>query len=730
MTDLRWQQAHLGGGGFITGLLVDPFNPDHLFARSDVAGAFVSTDGGRTWLSRNAGLDRQHHNQVAALTPSPHTPDLLIRGCGDTRNGRCYGSLHRSTDAGRSWTQVSEAVDFYGNGPLRAYGELVSFDPFDPSRVLAAGYNNGVFDSDDEGLTWTAVYGKGLRHSVIRHHPSVPGLVYAGTAGDLMLTGPYSPTLTFEDQVAEHGDRLRGNDAVLFRSTDGGRTFQEVSRIPDSGFTALEFGADPGLVLASSATGIWRSEDFGATLRHSGSGMPDAQADVVRADPHRPGRYLSSTYLGVAPFPVYESLDHGTSWALLRAAESIALQEYPPYLDRVERLGEMVNRIVFHPTLPDTWFITGWWGVSRTDDAGATFSGHHFQGLETTCLESVTADPAVPPRVYLSVADHPPWAGETGRSFRSFPQAPRNSTGLAASPHLPGLVVFGMSSLRWHNGGATLHRSDDAGLTTQLLHAFPGRQFVHSISADHHVPQRFWIAVDGDRDADPGPGLYRLDGHTLQYCGFPAPIGSHLPEHEGWLESELLPIVVYQKRNVMGCNHLVAADPHLPDRLYLAEPTRGLWRSDDAAATWVNITSGLPLQHRRTSTLVHVQPDPLVPDRVYAGFVSEGLWRTDDAGATWSPVLSPATTGEDAVNATGLAIHPQHPEVLVVPGEPMWWNDTRCRLRLSRDAGATWTDIFDPEQGPLRMKQAAFDGTGRLYLATVGNGIYVIDAVE
>jgi len=46
---LVWQQSHFGGGGFITGLILDPKTPDILYARCDVAGVFKSVDGGQHW---------------------------------------------------------------------------------------------------------------------------------------------------------------------------------------------------------------------------------------------------------------------------------------------------------------------------------------------------------------------------------------------------------------------------------------------------------------------------------------------------------------------------------------------------------------------------------------------------------------------------------------------------------------------------------------------------------
>ncbi|MGC5411420.1 hypothetical protein ACPXCX_48295, partial [Streptomyces sp. DT225] len=90
------------------------------------------------------------------------------------------------------------------------------------------------------------------------------------------------------------------------------------------------------------------------------------------------------------------------------------------YVDAPALLGDAISELVFHPDQPETVFLTGYSGVSRTDDNGSTFTGQGFSGTETTCLEAVVADPGSG-RLYVTPADHVPAVSEDdGRRYRPF----------------------------------------------------------------------------------------------------------------------------------------------------------------------------------------------------------------------------------------------------------------------------------------------------------------------
>jgi hypothetical protein len=54
--EAEWRNARVGGGGDITGLIPDPKTPGRIWARCDVAGVFLSEDGGRSSRAMNRGM--------------------------------------------------------------------------------------------------------------------------------------------------------------------------------------------------------------------------------------------------------------------------------------------------------------------------------------------------------------------------------------------------------------------------------------------------------------------------------------------------------------------------------------------------------------------------------------------------------------------------------------------------------------------------------------------------
>ncbi len=104
---------------------------------------FLSKDSGATWKSIGAGLPGDR----SCTHPLVINAKTFLVGCSYGGEG-----IYRSTDAGESWTLVSEVGG--SRAPLRAS---------DDSLYWAAENNGGLMRSTDDGKTWTQVTG----HSVV-----------------------------------------------------------------------------------------------------------------------------------------------------------------------------------------------------------------------------------------------------------------------------------------------------------------------------------------------------------------------------------------------------------------------------------------------------------------------------------------------------------------------------------------------------------------------------------
>jgi hypothetical protein len=198
----------------------------------------------------------------------------------------------------------------------------------DPDRLYAS-QSSGWFGqliqrSDDGGSTWEPV---GNQFG----YDGVPGTHqwYDGTPHpwEFARVWHLEPSLTDPDTVYAGVE-----DAALFRSTDGGREWQEL----------------PALREHSSAPG-WQPGAGGMCLH------------TIVLDPTDPQRM----FVAISAAGVFRTDDAGQTW---RPANRGLMSEGIP--DPDAEVGHCVHRLAMHPSRPDVLFMQKHWDVMRSDDAG------------------------------------------------------------------------------------------------------------------------------------------------------------------------------------------------------------------------------------------------------------------------------------------------------------------------------------------------------------------------
>ena len=144
----------------------------------------------------------------------------------------------------------------------------------------------------------------------------------------------------------------------------------------------------------------------------------------------------------------------------------------------------------------------------------------------------------------------------------------------------------------------------------------------------------------------------------------------------------------------------------------VADTKTGIYRSTDGGSTWAAL-EGQPqagfLPHHSvlaSNGLLYITySDKAGP---YDGGHGD-VWKYDTKQSSWtqiSPVPS-SNTNDDYFGYGGLAVDGQDPNVLVVTSLNSWWPD--ARFYRSRDAGATWSPIWDYNGYPTRVDRYALD---------------------
>ena len=263
-------------GAVVFELLVDPDSARTLYAATS-RGAYLSTDAGAEWneisfAGSSTGLG------CRALAIDPWSPRNMYLGS----IGR---GMFRSTDHGKSWTQVIPAED-----PSLALGEVssIAINVQHPDEIYAAFATTGLMRSTDRGLSWIRTTPEYTTSAApitrILLSPSTDGTILYGTAS--------------------------GN---IFKSVDGGRSWSPTRQglEADRVLSLVVDPNDPAVVYAGTGNGILRSSDFG-TSWHSLSGSLPAIPVAVSLGSSPAGVTLYAYGPGIG---LQRSTDRGAGWS-------------------------------------------------------------------------------------------------------------------------------------------------------------------------------------------------------------------------------------------------------------------------------------------------------------------------------------------------------------------------------------------------------------------------------
>lgn len=188
----------------VTDILIDPRNPDRLYAatwqRHRTVAAYMgggpntgihkSEDGGETWIKLSKGLPKQNMGKMG-LAISPQKPDELYAAIELERR---TGGIYKSFDQGASWVKQSDAVAG-GTGP-HYYQELYA-SPHHYDRLYLM--NNYMIISDDGGKNYRNMNeaNKHIDNHAIAFKKSDPDYVLVGTDGGLYESFDLTSTWKF-----------------------------------------------------------------------------------------------------------------------------------------------------------------------------------------------------------------------------------------------------------------------------------------------------------------------------------------------------------------------------------------------------------------------------------------------------------------------------------------------------------------------------------------------------
>ena len=243
-----------------------------IYAGAASGGVWKSVNGGTTYKPI---FDKAGTQSIGAIAIDPTNPKTIWVGTGEswTRNSVSIGDgIYKSTDGGDNWTNLglkeSERITKIAIDPSDSNTVYVCA----PGKLWSDSDERGVYKTGDGGKSWTKVLGGpnlSTGCSMLSLDAKNPKTIYAGM-WDFRRKG-----WTFRSG-GEGPNAPSGSG--LFKSTDGGATWNELDAKSATGLPAKPWGrvavtaapSNPNVVYAlieaePPKNGLYRSEDGGKT---------------------------------------------------------------------------------------------------------------------------------------------------------------------------------------------------------------------------------------------------------------------------------------------------------------------------------------------------------------------------------------------------------------------------------------------------------------------------------
>jgi len=317
----------------ISKIVVNPKNPNIVYASSHFYGMLKSTDRGKTWQFKAKGLGT---SDVYSMVMDPSNPDILYAAT-------TGGGVYRSDDGAETWTPTS-------TGLTDTHIEDLVFDPADPHTIYAAALRR-IFKSTDGGRSWSPEFDKNediaplqFVHTLLVVRPSLslkPLFFLATPLGGFSRAEGETEWEALEKKV--EGQKLtafaydsRNQNLYagslgggFYLSQDYGKSWKRMAFLPGQWIHRISIDPqNPSVIFAGSrGLGIFKSVDDGKTWTDVSKGLTHKLIKDLVFDPDDP----KVMYAG-APSMLAISSDGGNSWTPVKIT-------LPPYNEVVSWLS-------------------------------------------------------------------------------------------------------------------------------------------------------------------------------------------------------------------------------------------------------------------------------------------------------------------------------------------------------------------------------------------------------
>lgn len=685
-----FSQVAMGGGGFVSGVFATS-EEGLYYARTDVGGSYRYNKDTQKWEAMSYDISEEDRGLLGidGLAFGEKDPNRVYMLAGTEYFSNGLTCLLYSDDYGKTWnrTDLTEMIKAHGNGMGRGNGERIAVDPKNSDIVYVGGRTGGMVKSTDGGKTFTAL-DMGTNTSTSNGNGICSIIIDPKSGDDSACTTIYAAiSRTQEDN--------------LYKSTDGGATWNPVADAPKGFFTQrMKYNGDGKIAITyASAEGPWNNNRTSGGIRlldMSNDTFTDitpvkkSYGDIV-IDPANPDRMVACTENIYVPQPngqygdeFYVTTDGGKSWTLLN--EKMKMSD-----GGVEWIStasmHWCSSMAIDPNNTNKIMVVSGNGIFTCDNIWEESPEFSFfaKGIEETVPYDIISIPGG--KLVSVIGDYDGFAQDNAEEYGVVHSSVAGS--------MTGLAVAAKATDTWVKCGGDEEKpgfwyTTDAGKTWNNVKYSPleSKKVAYGgyvgVSADG---KRFFWAPGNDSS------IYYSDdlGKT-------------------WTKSE----------GGVGAKKIIC-DPVNPDYVYAASGG-AFFYSEDGGKTFT--------QNMTLSVFNAARPVVAPGKEGVVYYPAMGLQVSTDYGKTFTRM---DTLSACMAVGLGKGKTDSDPYTIFVWGKPT--NDDPMGLYWSEDEGKTWSRANDDEHqfgGPGNGYFVVGDMNtyGRVYMSTVGLGVVYGDLVQ
>jgi xyloglucan-specific exo-beta-1,4-glucanase len=666
----------MGGGGFVSGIIMSKAEQDLKYLRTDVGGAYRWDKETRAWIPLTdwASVTETGYLGVESIALDPNDPDKLYMSVGISYFNSGKSAILCSSDKGKTFsiTNITSLFKIHGNGDGRNTGEKLVVDPNLGSILFCGSRDNGLFKSTDSGAGWSRV--SSLDITTTSSFNGISFVMFDPSTG---ING--SATQTMIAGVSRTGENI-------YRSDDGGVSFYPVPGAPATlmpNRASLAVNRNLYITYANipgpwgPATGqLWKYNlETGIWTNITPSGYSFGFGGIS-VDPNNPERVVATSinvYQQQANTwgdQIFLSTNGGKSW-INKVKTGF---KFDPNGIEWAKNGQAIHWagcIEFDPFNPKKAYVISGNGLFRTDNIDSTTNVWKFdvKGIEETVPLDMVSIPGGPVISVVGDYDGTRYTDPTKPGTHLLPTMGTTS-GLAYAPMDIKTVV---------RTGSDLYFSTDTAKTWKK-NALKGPQGYPSLSADGKVILH-------------SPGGLSVTYRSTDKAGTWSAVTGLTYSDARTVADAVNPSVFYAYNTNTGRMN-VSLDQ---GKTFFLSGSPGSWGSK------------------------HIRTVPGFEGHIWVALYGGGLTRSVDYGAKFFRI--PNVTSCSAVGIGKAALQSIYPTIFI-------WGVVNGveGIFFSTDQGTTWNRTNDNEHewggpGNGQFVTGDMNNTGIVYMSTAGRGV-------